>query len=331
MIHSTPNASEREPVHIELEFVRAKEADDAFAFRFTRQTYLIRGRRGAYETAELPWSKELLRKLEAVRRPDRDPAMVAEVGGLLREFLEPAGWPTHESTIVQARAERRRVHLTIRSAAAELYALPWELLTLRADGQHLGALDHVLLRYAWPGTSTIAADDAANGSGRVLMAWSAAGGGVPAADQIKAVRSAMEGTEGQVEIVEKATYGTIADALEEATDQGRPFGALHLLCHGAEAGSTFGLSFNAEDDGRPAVVDAGRLQQLLAPYAHTLRLVVVSACDGGNMGRTRQSDRQRGPAPAPGGPAVRGRLPLPAVRPRVRSHDRGAVRGALGG
>ena len=64
MPSSTPNANEREPVHIELEFVRAKEADDAFAFRFSRQTYLIRGRQGAYQTAELPWSRDLLADLE---------------------------------------------------------------------------------------------------------------------------------------------------------------------------------------------------------------------------------------------------------------------------
>ncbi|MCA9704845.1 MAG: CHAT domain-containing protein [Myxococcales bacterium] len=280
---SSSKPAAREPVHIELEFVRAKEADDAFAFRFSRQTYLVRGRQGDYETAELPWNRELLADLEEVRRPDRDPATVARVGALLREFLDPAGWSGHESTIVQARAQRRRVYLTIRSAAAELYALPWELLELRADGQHLGAVDHVLLRYAWPGTSTVARDDA-EGAGRLLVAWSAAGGAVPATEQLEAIRAAAEGTQGRVEILGNATYGALADALETAAESGRPFCALHLLCHGAEAGSTFGLSFDAEDGGRPVVVDAGRLQQLLSPHAHALRLVVVSACDGGNMG-----------------------------------------------
>jgi len=284
MTSKTSTSTDDEPVAIELEFVRAKEADDAFAFRFTRQTYLVRGRQGAYETAELPWSRELLRDLEEVRRPERDPATVARVGALLREFLDPAGWGAHESAIVQARSERRRVHLTIRSAAAELYALPWELLTLRADGQHLGALDHLLLRYAWPGTSTISADDDPTGSRRILMAWSAAGGGVPAAEQTKAIEAAVQTAGGEVELLPNAAYGQIADALETASNTGLPFTALHLLCHGAEAGSTFGVSLDAEDGGRPVVVDAGRLQQLLSPHAHTLRLVVVAACDGGNMG-----------------------------------------------
>ncbi|MCX4247181.1 CHAT domain-containing protein [Paraliomyxa miuraensis] len=290
MTSTTAASSSRddEPIHIELELVRAEAADDAFAFRFARQTYLVRGAQGSYETTELPWSRELLRDLEEVRTPDRDPATVARVGELLRELLDPAGWSRHEATIVEARASRRRVHITIRSAAAELYALPWELLTLRADGQHLGALDHVLLRYAWPGTATVSAEpEAIDGPGRVLVAWSAGGGGVPAAEQTKAIERAASATERDdaVEVLPNASYGSIADALEAAAATGRPFRALHLLCHGAEVGSTFGLSLDAEDDGRPAVVDAGRLQQLLAPHAHALRLVVVAACDGGNMGQ----------------------------------------------
>jgi hypothetical protein len=189
---SQPSAAPHEaPLRIELELVRAEAADDAFAFRFARQTYLIRGRQGAYETAELPWSRELLRDLEELRRPDRDPATVARMGDMLRELLGAAGWASHEAAIVDARAARRRVHLTIRSAAAELYALPWELLTLRADGQHLGALGHVLLRYAWPGTSTVTErSPPAAGASRVLLAWSAAGGGVPAAEQTAAIEAA---------------------------------------------------------------------------------------------------------------------------------------------
>jgi hypothetical protein len=283
---STSSSRDDEPLHVELELVRAEAADDAFAFRFARQTYLIRGPGGAYETAELPWSRELLRDLDEIRRPDRDPATVARVGDMLRELLGAAGWARHEAAIVEARAARRRVHLTIRSAAAELYALPWELLTLRADGQHLGALDHVLLRYAWPGTSTVAADTG-DGPPRLLVAWSAAAGGVPAAEQLEAIRdaAAAAGRDDAIAELPKASYAALADALDAAAAEGRPFSALHLLCHGAEAGSTFGLSLDAEGgDGRPTVVDAGRLQQLLAPYAHALRLVVVAACDGGNMG-----------------------------------------------
>ena len=74
------------PLGIELEFVRAEQADDPFAFRFARQTYLVRGRGGQYETVDLAWSRELLADLEELRQPNRDPAVVARVGEMLREF-----------------------------------------------------------------------------------------------------------------------------------------------------------------------------------------------------------------------------------------------------
>lgn len=48
-------------------------------------------------------------------------------------------------SILQAIKEQRRVVLTLRSAAAELYALPWELITLKRSGQHIGELQGVLV------------------------------------------------------------------------------------------------------------------------------------------------------------------------------------------
>jgi hypothetical protein len=59
---------------------------------------------------------------------------------------------------------------------------------------------------------------------------------------------------------------------------------LHLLCHGGAAGQTCGLVLDGEEPGEPTVVDAGRLRQLLAPYAGMVRLVVLAACNGGNTG-----------------------------------------------
>src|SRR6185503_18376170 len=57
--------------------------------------------------------------------------------------------------------------------------------------------------------------------------------------------------------------------------------------HGGAAGQTFGLVLDSDDpdgDEERAVVDAGRLRQLLAPYAGMVRLVVLAACAGGNAG-----------------------------------------------
>ena len=75
--------------------------------------------------------------------------MVQRVGERLRRFVKDGGWAQHEQEIAQALAEHRPIFLTIRSSAAELYALPWELLTLKS-GQFIGEVDRLLLRFEWP-------------------------------------------------------------------------------------------------------------------------------------------------------------------------------------
>ena len=60
---------------------------------------------------------------------------------------------------------------------------------------------------------------------------------------------------------------------------------MHVLCHGGARGSLFGLVLDADAaDDAPVLLDPARLQQLVAPYAATLRLVVLAACDSGNQG-----------------------------------------------
>ncbi len=279
-----------EPLRIVLEFARANDAGDPHAFRFAPQSYLVRGERGDFTSAEVGWSRELLEDLEALRLPGRDPAALNRVGDVLRRTLEPAGWRQREGAIVDAVAEGRRVSVTVRSAAAELYALPWELLTLRSTGQSLGAVGGVLLRYEWPATSTARPRQrSAPGRGRILVAWSAAGGAVPATEHVAALREAFaaggEAFDESRDVLEHASFGRLADRLAEAERDGETIDALHLLCHGGAAGSTFGLVFDGEDDGaRSVVVDPSRIQQLLAPHAGMVRLVVVAACDSGNAG-----------------------------------------------
>jgi len=279
-----------ESLRIVLEFARANDAGDPHAFRFAPQKYLVRGERGDITTAEVAWSRELLRDLEAVRLPGRDPEALHRVGEVLRKTLEPAGWRQHEGAIVDAVAQGRPVVVTVRSAAAELYALPWELLTLRSTGQSLGAISGVLLRYEWPATVTAKARElTTEPHGRVLIAWSAAGGAVPAAEHVAAIRGAQEAAgrdlDSDLDIIEHASFGHLADALAKAQREGPAIDALHLLCHGGATGSSFGLVFDGEGDGaRPVIVDPGRLQQLLAPYAGMIRLVVLAACDSANAG-----------------------------------------------
>jgi hypothetical protein len=61
---------------------------------------------------------------------------------------------------------------------------------LGATGRRLGELPSVLLRYAWPETTTAAEQPSPRPEGgRVLVAWSAAGGSVPTATTLTDVGS----------------------------------------------------------------------------------------------------------------------------------------------
>lgn len=272
-----------------LEFARAEQAGDPFGFRFEPQQYLLRSAGGGFESAELPWDASLLKDLAAVRQSHCDRVIVQRIGELLRRVLTPLGFAEQSAQIVAADRAGQSVILTIRSAAAELYALPWELLTEKGTGLHLGGLPNVLLRYEWPQThSTPETPKPRIATGRILFAWSAAGGAVPASEQAQALRAACKAGhvsfENDRDVLAHASCQTLSAALEKARAQNQPISILHLLCHGGQNGSTFGLVLGGEEPGESVVVDAGTLRQLLSPFADMVRLVVLSACDSGNSG-----------------------------------------------
>lgn len=276
----------KEPLCITLEFARAEQAGDPFGFRFAPQPYLLRSANGGFESTTLNWSQELLADLEAARTPDRDPVVLSRLGEALRRFLSAMDWSTKEAQILAALEQGRRVLLSVRSAAAELYALPWELLTSKATGQHLGELPELLIRYEWPETKT-EGPEPGPGRDRILLAWSAAGGAVPASEHIKAVldacRAGVYEFVADRDVLPNTSCGRLSAALAAAAREGQPIAVLHLLCHGSATGSTFGLALDGSSEGKD-LVDAGRLRQILVPHAATLRLVVLSACDSGNSG-----------------------------------------------
>ncbi|MCB9706934.1 MAG: CHAT domain-containing protein [Myxococcales bacterium] len=266
-----------------LELTRTDEPDDPHAFQLRPQAYSLRTPGGGRTRFEIAWDPRLLADLGALRQPGSDPALRQRLGDLLRRALAPAGWERLGDEIRSASEAGRPVLITLRSNAAELYALPWELLAVGASGQHLGELPGVLLRHEWPGTTTVAERPSPRPEGgRVLFAWSAAGGAVPAAEHQRALASAWaEGFmpfDAATDVLAGASARRLAEALTNAEAAGEPVTILHLLCHGGRVGSTFGLVLDGE------VVDAGQLRRLLAPHAGTLRLVVLAACDGGNTG-----------------------------------------------
>jgi hypothetical protein len=285
------------PLSLVFEFARTDTPEDPYAFRFGPQEYTLRTSHGGRKRVHLAWSSDFLDDLDALHGPHCDPAVAQRVGRALCSFLEPSGWTWHAQAIGNATQQSLPVMVTIRSAAAELYTLPWEILPLEATGQCLGELPGALVRYEWPETHTVPLRwNPEARTGRVLVAWSAAGGAVPASEHVEAVRAAClaghHDFDVSRDVIEHASVGKLADAFDRAHANGQPIAVLHLLCHGGRAGRTWGLMLGSEEpDGEPLAVDAWRLRQLLAPYASSLRLVVVSAC-GSAYGREFDSVAQ---------------------------------------
>ncbi len=284
---------------ITLEFTRASEAGDPYGFRFEPQHYIRRLASGERESASFPWSQELLEALAALRKPGVDPEVVQRLGDLLQEFLRATGWRAEEERLSDALARGEEVIIDLRSTAAELYLLPWELLTLRGSGRHVGALTNTLLRYGWPGSRCAPARDAPrDDEGGVLLAWSAAAGGVPTTEHVEAVaratsrggarfdaRSVAEGGD----VLQRASLSRLAATLERAArGERRRVDVLHVLCHGVRVDSSYALGFNADGDAGDAdeldAIDSTRLRALLAKHADQVRAVVLCACDSGAAG-----------------------------------------------
>lgn len=120
-----------EPLVLELEFVRKSSSSDPYEFQFKPQDYILRRGQGEYDEAHFPWTAELLHSLGIVCPDEVLHILVQQLGDTLRQFLSTTGWATSEALILSAVERQRSVVLTLRSAAAELYALPWELMTLQ--------------------------------------------------------------------------------------------------------------------------------------------------------------------------------------------------------
>ncbi|MFH1468968.1 MAG: CHAT domain-containing protein [Pseudomonadota bacterium] len=269
-----------------FELVRTEQAQDPYAFHLGTSRYLLR--RGELSHAfEIDWDNDLLQLLREVLVPGvvaGGGAALQQLGDRLAGFLEPALPLTDLEDLTRNGAP---LELTIRSQAAELYLLPWELCALPASGRLLGALPHVGFRYAWPDTRTVPAVSLGEG-GRILFAWSAAAGDVPHAEHAEALRQACQAgfhpdSEPVVELP-NADLDTICAKLKEDGQGHAPYTILHLLCHGVALNASGDVGLALGGPGRTSAVDAEQVRRLLTDFVPSLRAVVLMACRGGDPG-----------------------------------------------
>ncbi len=277
-----------EPLRLTIELVRSQDGADRYRFDFTAQKYKRRVGPALFQESEFPWSQRVLDALQAQTRGERDSEAAQHLGDVLRAFLAPLGWDADERELERALKAGREVHVTLRFAAAELYALPWELITLRNSRRHLGAVQGCHLRYEAPRDEESFPESPVplGAEGRLLFAWSAAGGYVPVEEHSTAIRSACQRAaypfDARKDVIANVSLKRLRQVLKEST---KPVAALHLLCHGGPRGQVYGLHWDAAESGaEPEFIDAAHLRELLAPYADSLRLVVLCACTSGDAG-----------------------------------------------
>lgn len=266
------------PETFELEFIPISDSAGVPELGISSRRYVVRDADGAHGEVVIPWDK-LIDDLAALRDPGRDPAVLGRVGELLREAVKAVWWDVIERAVQNASKCRTRVHVVIRSEAPEIFALPWELLCMKPSRETLGASRGALVRYQGGSKRGLPQNGARGGRGRILIATSAGGGGVPAREHIEAIGDALRDAGGSSpKVLSSATLDSIETELKQAKESGEPFECLHILCHGVRRGSAYGLALSGAD------IEATHLRDRLRPFADALRLVVVAACDSANVG-----------------------------------------------
>jgi hypothetical protein len=275
------------PWEISLEFTRLNAPENPYEFSsFVPHEYLIHHTYGGPRKALFDWSSPQLQEcLSELRKARPNSTKLAQLGHFLQQFLLHTSWARDEEMIDKARQQQRPIHLTIRSNAAEMYSLPWELLPLELGGTSLGELSHCLIRYEWQRSPPQAVPHMA---GRILLACSGAGGDVPFDPHREAIMNACQEalSRGRVtlELLPNVTRRSLALALR---DTGRPpVTVLHLLCHGTPIRQEgFGVAFNPlSEHGQPDRLDASDMRPLFSNLVSPPRLAVLTVCCSGDAG-----------------------------------------------
>lgn len=257
-----------------------------YPFPWKEQQYLVRCTHGRSAPVEFRWPT-FRGDLEALLSKPGS-RNFTRLSDALRGFIAPAEWIRAEDRIRQALKIRQPVYITVCSDHADdLHYLPWELLPMSFNGSPLVGLENCLLRYECRDRHI--QEPVASAQGRILFAWSDAGGGVPMDGHLDELRAACEAARfpfiEEEDVLEHVSPRRLAEKLSETA---RPVTVLHLLCHGSKVDDgAYGLVFDPSEEGdEPERLDRWQLANLLfsSPGGTSLRLVTLCACQGGDSG-----------------------------------------------
>ena len=148
------------------------------------------------------WSEGFREQLAALREHTEAGVgeAAARVGRKLADLVDAPAW-AGAAAQVAAEASEHPTFLTVRSSASELYLLPWELLTVGGVA-HAGSLAKLLIRYEWPDyrTAPRASGLSRTKRGRVVFAWSAAGGKVQASAHVALIERGIDASRGSFDL-----------------------------------------------------------------------------------------------------------------------------------
>lgn len=263
-----------DPVEIIRTIVRG---DDEPLAAVIQHAYVVLGPDGA-TLKTLPWDEELRQGIAETLHERPDLAKLERLGQHLYALLGDV----YEQSLNGPTGAPVRVGLQLSSGeqANELFSLPFELLRSPGSGRRLAASEHVLICYrALNARAPLPDPLPSRPIGRVLFGCFGPNLNRIRDRQILAIQKAFGGVGAQfvqAEDVVTLSFEEVEARLKSPGARG-PYSALHILCHGgplpaSEAG--YGLVW------RDGVHAGARLAELLAPYADTLRLVVISSCLG---------------------------------------------------
>lgn len=270
-----------EALEITLEFVRQRDEEE---FPSERQEYTVLHSFGEPRRAAIvQWDDPKLQDgLTELTKDHPNEFKLGQLGHYLRDFLHTPNWVRDEVEIDRARMNHRPIHVTVRSDAPEMYYLPWELLPLQSSGTPLGQIPDCLIRYEWRGSP---GQEPGSTPGRILLAGY---GDVDFEKHRSAIVAACQGAPASsrpdLEVLPNVTRQSLARALN---DNSHPVTVLHLLCHGTLIRENlYGLVLGpAGEYEKPDRLHAAELSGIIAGSAQLPRLVVLSVCLSGDVGR----------------------------------------------